>query len=384
MGVRLFVALPGTARGGAEDYALTISRAAAARGWEVTAALPFGPGTATLVQDFRAAVGEVVPIPAMDDDAEATRFTKVRAAARLARVLRRPRPDVVHVTLPWPTQGLALLAAAALLGLPTMVAFQLVPDGLVVSNRWRLVYRLIRRRRQRWIAVSDHGRRLIGTLYGVDRNSIGLIHNGARASPARDMGSPEEARRSVRAELGLSTRALVLLSVGRLDSQKGHADLVHAFAALRAQRGDVRLLIAGEGAERERLDQLVVRLRLGQDVRLLGYRFDAARLMNAADIFVFPSHFEGTPFALLEAMTHGLPVVAAQFGGADEIVEDGGSGVLVPIGNVQALAVAILGLLGDPERLARLGAAGQQRARAFTEATMIDETLAELERLGAS
>ena len=63
---------------------------------------------------------------------------------------------------------------------------------------------------------------------------------------------------------------------------------------------------------------------------MLGHRTDVGRLMNAADIFVFPSHFEGTPFAMLEAMAHGLPVVAASFGGAEEILEDDRTGILVP------------------------------------------------------
>jgi glycosyltransferase involved in cell wall biosynthesis len=214
----------------------------------------------------------------------------------------------------------------------------------------------------------------------MDPAAIGVIHNGA---PARgDDG--HDGRGAIRAELGVGADAPLLLSLGRLHPQKGQVELVHAVAGVHAERPDVRLLIAGDGPERERLEELIDALGVRDTVRLLGHRSDAARLMDAADLFVFPSHLEGTPFAMLEAMAHGLPVVAAAFGGAEEVVQDGRTGRLVPVGDPDALRRAILGALADREELGRIAAAGRERAAAFSEDAMIDATLRELEGLRAA
>ena len=375
-------------RGGAEDYALTIGRAAVARGWSVNAILPRGPGTTTLRDDLHAAGIAVSPIAPTDgsasDDPDGSVHVKLRASANFARMACRCRPDVVHVTLPWPTFGYPILLTSALLGRPTLVTFQLVPDALFVPRRRRLVYRWMRSRGQHWIAVSNHGRRLLATLYRVDPATIRVVHNGAPSAPEDVNCERREERTSVRTELGYSSDVSIVLSVGRLHAQKGQADLVTAMAGVVAARPDVRLVIAGDGPERKRLNELIDGLGLQEIVRLLGHRTDVGRLMHAADIFAFPSHFEGTPFAMLEAMAHGLPVVAASFGGAEEILEDDRTGILVPPGRPGSLRAAIIKALADPGRLANLAAAGRERAATFSEKAMIATTMGELERLRRS
>jgi glycosyltransferase involved in cell wall biosynthesis len=383
---RLLLVVVVPLRGGAEEYALTIGRAAVARGWTVRAALPYAPGTETLRRDLEAAGVELTTLAVMDrlapDDLEPTKRAKLLAALSFMRLARRFRPDVVHITLPWPIFGFPVLVSASLLGLPTLVAFQLVPDGLYVRRRRRLVYAWLRGRGQRWIAVSDHGRRLVGTMYRMDDSSIGVIANGATAAAVSTDDDERRTRRlSVLAELALPADATLLLSIGRLHTQKGHNELVCAMAGVHAERSDVRLAIAGDGPERERLEKLVRALGLGDVVRLLGHRTDTERLMAAADLFVFPSHLEGTPFAMLEAMAQGLPVVAAAFGGAEEVLEDHHTGILVPVGSPDSLRAAIVGALADPSRLAEMAARGRGRVADFSQDTMIEETIGELERL---
>lgn len=382
--------MPVPARGGAEDYALTIGRAALSRGWSVHAALPFAPATVALRRDLEEAGIATAPVPCVDrlarDDPEPVTRAKVHAAARFARAARRFRPDVVHVMLPWPTFAYPFLLTSALLALPTLATFHLVPDdGLYVPRRRRLVYAWMRRRGQRWLAVSEHGRRLVGDLYRMDPGEIGVIRNGTSAVTGAHGGAERLAERaSVLDELGLPSEATILLSIGRLHPQKGHRDLVCAAAGVYAERPDVRLLVAGDGPERERLEQLVRALGLEDVVRFLGQRDDPGRLMDAADLFVLPSHFEGTPFAMLEAMAHGLPVVAAAFGGVDEILDDGRTGVVCPVGRPDALRAAISGALSDRERLRHLAAAGRERVAGMSQDAMVAATLQELERLRAS
>lgn len=374
-------------RGGAEDYALTIGAAAVRRGWSVQAAVPFAPGTESLRRDLQTAgiaCSPLLPVNGLArDEPRPSKGAKLRAAAGLVRVVRRFRPDVVQVTLPWPTYGFPFMLCSTLLGLPTLVTFQLVPTGLAVGRVRRLVYKWMRGRRQRWIAVSDHARHLVAAMYRMDPATVGVIRNGAAAEPADSEGNARRSnqRIAIRAELGLPADATVLLSVGRLHHQKGQVDLVCATAGVYANRPDIRLLIAGDGPERERLDELVDALALQDVVRLLGHRQDAALLMDAADLFVFPSHFEGTPFALLEAMAHGLPVVAAAFGGADEILEHGRTGRLVPVGRPGALRSAIVEALADPRGLERMAAAGRERAAHFSQDAMVAATMRELDEL---
>jgi glycosyltransferase involved in cell wall biosynthesis len=388
--LRLLLVLPVPARGGAENYALTIGRAALARGWSVGALVPDAPGTASLREDLTVAgiaLSELTPVDRLArDDAEPSTPTKLRAAADLARVACRFRPDVVHVMLPWPTFAYPLLVTSALLSLPTVATFHLVPDtGPYVRRRRRLVYRWARGRGQRWIAVSNHGSRLVGALYRMDPTEIRVIYNGVSgvSLPLADT-ERERLRASVRAEMRLPVEATILLALGRLHPQKGYGDLICAAAGISAERPNVRVVIAGDGPDRERLEELTRALGVTDVVRLIGHRADAERLMAAADVFAFPSHFEGTPFALLEAMAHGLPVIAAAFGGADEIVDHDRTGILVPVARPNALRVAVLQALADPERLSRLAAAGRERARAFSQDVMIADTLEQLERVGTS
>jgi glycosyltransferase involved in cell wall biosynthesis len=110
-------------------------------------------------------------------------------------------------------------------------------------------------------------------------------------------------------------------------------------------------------------------------VRLAGQVQDVAGLLRAADVFAFPSRREGAPFALLEAMRSSVPVVTTDFGGADEIVDSGENGIVVPQDDPRALAEAIGGLLRDPARAHALAERGRERAAQFSEPEMMRQTL---------
>ena len=114
----------------------------------------------------------------------------------------------------------------------------------------------------------------------------------------------------------------------------------------------------------------------GPGVRRLGYRSDVAAVLAAADVFVLPSHFEGLPMSVIEAMLTGLPVVATDIRGPREQVVDGETGLLVPAGSVERLAAALGRLVGDAGLRARMGEAGRRRALAlFDERVVIERTL---------
>ena len=195
-------------------------------------------------------------------------------------------------------------------------------------------------------------------------------HNGVRPVTVRygwsaAVGARPRPERPVRS----------LLAVGRLEPQKGYDVLIDAIA----QVPEVRLDIAGEGGQRERLEQLIAQHGIGDRVRLLGQRADVPELLARADAFVHSARWEGFGLVLLEAMAAALPIVATEAGAIPEVVGD--AALLVPPDDPGALAGAIRRLAGDPALAQRLGADGLERLRShFSPEAMVARTVAVYEQ----
>jgi glycosyltransferase involved in cell wall biosynthesis len=354
----------------------------------VSAATPHVAGTNAVARDLLDAGISVSPLPCIDPwegGAAATPRELRQATWQTARVLRRAAPDVVHLTLPWPEFGMASLGAPALLNVPAVVVFQLVPASPAL--RWpAIAYKLIKARRQRWVAVSGYARDTLAGALRMTADSIDVIRNGASAAFYEVVGYDERARtrRAIRHELGLPTDATLILSVGRLHEQKGHANLCAAVAPLVQRDERVHLVIAGDGPERVNLERLTDQLQLSGRVQWLGHRDDARRLLIACDLFAFPSRFEGAPFALAEAMAMGVPVVTAAFPGADEMVDNRRHGVVVPVSDVLALRHALEWALEHEDAMAAMGRAARDRAEEFSAERMLDSTLDLLEQAASA
>ncbi len=153
---------------------------------------------------------------------------------------------------------------------------------------------------------------------------------------------------------------MTVLSVGRLRHQKGHSVLLKALPGVLHQFPNVKLLIAGDGVLRPDLEAEAASLGIARNVKFLGMRRDIPVLLSLADIFIFPSRFEGMPNAVLEAMSHGLPIIATRVQGVDEIVHDDENGLLIPLEDPAALSAAMLRLLGNPSERQRLGRSARQ------------------------
>jgi glycosyltransferase involved in cell wall biosynthesis len=152
-----------------------------------------------------------------------------------------------------------------------------------------------------------------------------------------------------------------LICVARLDPVKAHGDLLAAVARLRPRHPGIVLDLVGEGPARPALEASVRELGLSASVRFLGTREDVGALLSRAHVFVLASRSEGMPGSILEAMATALPVVATGGGGVVELVEDGRTGVLVPVADADALALAIDRLLSHPDEARAMGAAGRAR-----------------------
>ncbi|HZW31798.1 MAG TPA: glycosyltransferase, partial [Isosphaeraceae bacterium] len=204
-------------------------------------------------------------------------------------------------------------------------------------------------------------------------------------SGVEDEAPPAVDRRAVRAELGFAPEAPLVLFAGQLAEQKRVGDLLKALDLLQHVQPDVVTAIAGDGPLRDQLEETAHGYHLDGQVRFLGHRDDVPRLLAAADVLVLPSAYEGLPNVVLEAMQFAKPVVATAAPGTTEVVVDGETGVLVPIGDVTGLTRSIRDLVRDPALARRLGEAGRARAAAhFGAAGMIAQFAELYEQLAQS
>lgn len=380
---RLLLLLATVSRGGAEEYALTLSKHAIERGWDVHVGFPLNPETDSLRADFCAAGATFhnAAIGGAPDHPVKRALEFVRQVVRTLSLLRSVGPNVVELVLPWPDRGLGSTVAAALTRTPTLTVFQLMPTVVTVGPRRRGLLAWARRRRQQWIAISKHNRHCIARSFGLEEEEIGLVYNGVPENP--DEPADRAAHRErVRRELGVEPDAIMALSVGRLEPQKGHRDAIRALAAL-PQSHRIKFVIAGDGALRDELTQLAADGGLEDDLLLLGHRSDIPDLLNAADLFLFPSHFEGLGIALLEAMSHGVPCIVSDTGPFPEIVESGREALMHGVGDVSALSSCISWAVTHRAEMQTLGLNGKARSLLFSETAMVDATLRYLTDLAA-
>lgn len=226
------------------------------------------------------------------------------------------------------------------------------------TTRTPLYYKIDRLclpRYERVICVSDD---LFQTCLaaGVPAQRCLVLENGIDESDYRRHQLPEEAKH----RLNLPQTGFIIGAVGRLAPEKGFDVLIRAGHRLLSSGLDVRLLIVGEGEQRAMLQQLAEELGMRDRVYLPGWQTEVRNYFEAMDIFALPSHREGLPNVLLEAMAMEVPVVATRVNGVPQLVQDGRSGLLIEPGDVSGLTTALLGLLTNAALRRLFGVAGRR------------------------
>ncbi|MBL8138823.1 MAG: glycosyltransferase [Acidobacteria bacterium] len=295
------------------------------------------------------------------------------AAWRLARVIAMHRPDVVHAHDPH-TVAMASMALSFGVGqaVPTLVASRRVDFHLQKHSFSRWKYKQV----ACFIAASEA---IAGILAadGIPRARITVVHDGIDVDRVTHIPAA-----NLHQEFWFPHGSPVLVNVGALVPHKGQKFLVDAMARVRRSVPDAQLVIFGEGELRPALEAQIRELGLHKHVVLAGFRDDVLALTKSADVFVMSSVTEGLGSTLLDAMAMGLAIVGTRAGGIPEAVVDGTTGLLVPPGNSEALADAIVRLLGDATSRRRMGDAGRARVAAqFGVDRLVDGTLAVYERL---
>jgi glycosyltransferase involved in cell wall biosynthesis len=297
----------------------------------------------------------------------------------LVRLVRLLRARAFHVVQTWifaaNTYG---RVAARLARVPVVVVAEMAAD------QWKGRFeRIVDRRLANWcdrVVGNSHAVVDFYRAVGVPAGRLAMIHSGAddEEPPAID---PAE----IRAVFGFEPDAPLVLFAGRLAEQKRVGDLLKALDLVQHIEPRVRSLIVGDGPLRDRLEETARAYDLDGRVRFVGHRDDVPRLLAAVNMVVLPSAYEGLPNIVLEAMRFRKPVVATAAPGTTEVVADGQTGILVPVGDTRLLARAIRDLVRDPRMAQRMGEAGRVRVEAnFRTDTMVAQFAELYEQLARS
>ena len=324
-GLRILMTTRSFGGGGAERVWATLAERFAARGDEVVLAIDLDDHQPT----FRDPIGPRVAVLGAGH---------LRATRALADLMREFRPDVALAAISASCVKLVAAATLARSDVPLVVSYHGFEEHrtgrLAKLAYWGLP--VINRRVAAIVAVSDGLHRQLVESWGADPRKTRRIYNPATLDLA---GAAETAA-------DLAERPARVLAVGRLSPEKGMDTLVAAFA--RTTRTDARLTIAGDGPERGRLERLAADLGVAERITFLGQVADVRPLYREARLLAVPSRTEAFGMVLVEALAHGLPVVATACSGPVEILDGGQYGRLVPIEDPAALAAGIDQELGDP------------------------------------
>jgi glycosyltransferase involved in cell wall biosynthesis len=366
-GLRVALFTNSVEMGGVEEHVRQVGVGLRERGVSVTAIVPEESAIDPLAFAF-IAVGLVV-----------TRLTVawgshgwgcVTRFFRLVVLLRARQIDVMHVHLTGYTGGRWALLAARLAGVPGVVCTSHIAPRTSQGWRIRLDRAILSRLVDRYVAVSQASSRRFVTLLGLPSSKLVVIPNAVNLE--QFAGAVEPARTAIRREHGIPDGAPVIGVLARLNEQKGLAYLIQAMPAILAAHPNVHLLLVGEGPLREALETQARELGVAEQIRFVGYRSNTVEYLRAMDLFVLPSLYEGLPLSVLEAMGAGLPVVATRVDGTPEAVVDGETGLLVPPADPKALARAVVAVLSDRERAARMAVCGRMRAEELSDGALLD------------
>lgn len=366
--------------GGAQKYVFDLATALPADQFEVVVVSggTGEPGSkpGALFERLASAGIRTIPITSLGRDISVV--SDVMSFFELISIYRREKPEVVHLNSS-KAGGIGALAAR----------IAKVPRIVFTCHGWafneeRPVHAILAIKFLSWLTVMLAHMTIAvsvrdlkdGQSMPFARKRVTLVHNGiyAPAFKARDLARGALATVGKLSGIEFPKNSLLFGAIGELHKNKGYEYMLRAFATARASRHfPYRLVIMGEGEEKENLKRLIRELDLETDVALLGYVQNAPTFLPAFDAFVLTSIKEGLPYVVIEAGFAGLPVVATNVGGVKEIIDDMKSGILVQTRKPDDIAQGLLMLAKDPARAAAYG----NNLKAKVEAEFSIEKMAE-------
>jgi len=276
---------------------------------------------------------------------------------RTLQVIREFKPHLIHGAV---YEGVALATVCGrLANVPIIIGEETI---VPVNRNWRghLLYRILTTMSHVMVAISPSVEIYLRDQIYVPSRKIKRIINGVAESVPPSSIVIQDLRR----KLSISENDIVVGSVGRLyDAHKRLGDLLHAVALVRVRCPKLKLLIVGDGPDRQFLEALADSLGIRSQTIFTGYQKDTRQFYAVMDIFALVSRQEGLPLVVPEAMFAGLPVVATNVPGTRDVVHDGITGILVELSDINSIANAIAQFYFDKNLRKIFGLAGRERAR---------------------
>ena len=350
--------------GGPALHVAYLTAGLADRGYETTLVA----GTIARGEESMAFVADAegVHVETLDDlSRKISPVRDLRAMLRLAQLIRRERPTILHThTAKAGAVGriAALLAGGAR---PPIVVHTFHGHvlrgyfGRITTFGFRTLERWLARTTTALIAVSPEVRDDLVALHVAPASKFTVVRLGIDLG--RRVDNDDAQRRESRRQMGLHEDAFVVGWVGRMTAVKRTESVVRALQKLVERGVDAYAVLVGDGPDRERLERHAHELGVIKRCLFLGYQVDVAPFYDAIDVLLLPSINEGTPVSVIESLAASRPVVATRVGGIPDVVRDGVDGFLVDSDDPDALAAPLAELAADPERRARMGEAGRAR-----------------------
>lgn len=359
---RILLVLTSLEGGGAQRVAVTLL--------EYLNRERFEPSVVLVEDIYDCAIPKDIPIVCLH---KKSRYDLFKIIRKLAKVFEREEPDIVLSFTTYPNL-IAILARK----------FSHIKPKLLLSEHIHVSSSL--KHERPWGGIKGH---LIRFLYPRADRVICVSSGTARDLVAHFKVPPEKVKViynpvDIKHILKLATEPVehswftkketpIIITMGRLTPQKGHSYLLKAFARVVAKH-PCRLVILGQGEERQALETLTRELGIEKEVAFLGFQTNPFKYLARADLFVLSSLWEGFSLVIVEAMVCGIPIVSTHCpSGPDEIITDGENGLLVPVADEEAMAEAILQLLNDKDFATKLAQAGRKWAEDFAVAKITKE-----------
>ena len=283
-------------------------------------------------------------------------LTDIVGAFRLVRAIRRHRVQILHSHMF--RASLFASPIGQICGVPVIIE---TSHGREVWRKgWKasfFVDRFVSRRVDRLIAVSEATARYLVEHKGIPAEKVSVIRSAIKVQQF-DPNHP--APKGTKRALGFAESDPLLVVVGRLEPQKGHAVMIDAMPGVLEEFPRARLVCVSDGSLRSQLEAQVRQKGLQESIRFVGYQPDVRDWLALADVNVLPSWYEGLPLAAIEALAAQRPMVATAVDGTPEVVINQETGLLVPPGNPERLSSAICQLLRDPQRARQMAIAGRK------------------------
>jgi len=373
--------IPGGYFGGCEDYGFRIARYLTDEGWDTKCVVK---NKSVADAGLKYISPRHISVPRVPFKAETRSRNAIKQSVKEAvlytsyrYILNKDKPEIIHAVLPWHFHSIYFIKQCIKLRYPVLATYQLVaPDRVPPLEQIELIQKMVRSPYLTLSAISNNNRDLLSEYYKIEKSSIPVIPNRPRASAQisiTDEVKHEHRQRFCKSE-NIPKNSTLLMTVASLHHQKGIDTLIHGAHELIKIIPNAYFCIAGNGNDKETLVKLANDLGVANHIKFLGRRNDVDELLNIADLFLFPTRYEGESFALLEAARSRLPIIASNASGISETFRDQIDALLFPVGDTRLMNDHILKLITNPHIGRELARSAYERVQGFSEHEMMAAT----------